>query len=144
MAAHEEYLNSKEHKAWLEEWDKRDEDHNELRNDPDPKGWNLYLKVIKDPAGSFLDFTHEVCVANPESAEVQTKALDKFILAKKTDFAITAAINIGKHHGKYHKSPRAISRFEAYLKEADTSKLSAKSSELLKVFNEELLPAFKK
>lgn len=115
-----------------------------MRNDPDPKGWALYLKVIKDPAGSFLDFAHNVCAANPESAEVQTKALDKFVLAKKTDFAITAASNIAKHHGKYHKSPRAISRFEAYLKGADTSKLNAKAAELLKAFNEELLPAFKK
>lgn len=86
------------------EWDKRDEDHNELRNDPDPNGWALYLKVIKDPVGSFIDFTHAVCEANPEAAEVQTKALDKFILAKKTEFAILAAFNIAKHNAKYHKS----------------------------------------
>ena len=55
-----------------------------------------------------------------------------------------AAFNLAKHNAKYHKSQRAISRFEAYLKSADTSKLSAKSAEQLKSFNEELLPAFKK
>ena len=37
--AHAAYLESEEHKKWQKEWDERDEDHNELRNDPDPKGW---------------------------------------------------------------------------------------------------------
>ena len=52
------------------EWDKKDEDHNELRNDPDPKGWELWLKVLKDPVKSFLDFVYEVCLVNPESGEL--------------------------------------------------------------------------
>jgi len=36
QAEHEEFLKSDEHKEWLTEWEKRDTDHNELRNDPDP------------------------------------------------------------------------------------------------------------
>lgn len=134
-AAHKEFLESEEHKNWLVEWEKRDEDHNELRNDPDPKGWVQFLKVIKSPMMAFMQFVYEVCLAHPESGELQVKALDKFVLARKTEYAIVAACNIAKHHSRYHKSQRALGKFEAYLKkDADTSKLNAADAEKLKDF----------
>lgn len=55
-AEQESYFNSEEHKKWLKEWEEKDEDHNELRNDPDPKGWSLYMDVVKDPSGYYLNF----------------------------------------------------------------------------------------
>merc|ERR1711957_237718 len=120
-------------------------DHNELRNDPDPKGWELFLKVIKNPATSFIDFVYEVCIVNPESGELQVKSLDKFILAKNTEYAITAASNIAKHHSRYEKSQRALEKFETYIKkDADTSKLNAAVAEKLKDFQNNLLPEFEK
>ena len=57
------------------------------------------------------------------------KALDKFILAGSTENAIIAASNIAKHHQTHHKSQRALSKFDAYLKTADVSKLSPSAAE---------------
>ena len=107
-AEHDAHLESDEHKKWLKEWDEKDEDHNELRNDPDPKGWALYLDVINDPAGYYLEFAQGCCVANPDSAELQVKCLDMFIAGKKTEMAIEAATNVAKLHARHPKAARAI------------------------------------
>ena len=130
---HAKYLESDEHKKWQKEWDERDEDHNELRNDPDPKGWTLYFDVIKDPTGYYLNYVSSCCVANPEATELQAKCLEFFIAGKHTEQAIEAASNI-TGNPKHPKAKRAIAKFTDYLKQADTSKLSAKSQEKLKDF----------
>lgn len=143
-AEHEAYLQSAEHKKWLEEWAKKDEDHNELRNDPDPKGWALYLEVIKDPAGHYLKFAEDTCTANPDAGELQAKCLDMFVAGKNTEQALTAAVNIAKLHPRHPKSARAIDKFTTYLKDADTAKLSANAKAQLEDFHKNLLPAFEK
>lgn len=143
-AEHEAFLASDEHKKWLKEWDEKDEDHNELRNDPDPKGWNLYLDALKDPTGHYLEFAQTCCTANPGAAELQAKCLDLFTAGKNTENAIEAATNIAKLHSKHPKAERAIGKFTQYLKDADVSKLKAKDQEALKELQANLLPAFEK
>ena len=87
-AEHAAYLKSDEHTKWLKEWDEKDEDLNELRNDPDPKGWDMYLQVLEDPTGYYLRFAEKTATANPGSAELQVKGLDLFIAADKTESAL--------------------------------------------------------
>ena len=142
-AEYDEYLETEEYKKWFAEFEKNEE-NNEIRNDPDPKGWKLYLDLLKDPTQKFVPFAHECCQANPEAAELQVKCLEAFIQAKNSEYAIEAAANITKHHAKYHKAKRAIEKFKAYLKEADVAKLNKKASEQLKEVQDELLPNFEK
>lgn len=47
-AEYDEYLETEEYKKWFAEFEKNEE-NNEIRNDPDPKGWKLYLDLLKDP-----------------------------------------------------------------------------------------------
>ena len=134
-------MESEEHKKWVKEWEEKDEDHNELRNDPDPKGWTLYFDVVKDPAGYYLKFAEAVCTANPDCAELQVKCLDMFVAGGHTELAIEAATNIVKLHRRFPKTARAIDKFTGFLK-AGSSKLSAKAQAQLKDFEENLLPAY--
>lgn len=61
-----------------------------------------------------------------------------------TELALEAAANIAKLHTTFAKSARMINKFKTYLKDADTSKLSAKGQAQLKDLQESLLPAFEK
>lgn len=133
-AEHAAFLESDEHKKWLEEWDKKDEDLNELRNDPDPKGWQLFLDVLASPTGHFLKYADDVASCNPESAEVQVKCMDLFIDDGNVALALKAAVNIAKLHGRYPKAIRAVGKFNAFLAKADTSKLNAESKAQLTDF----------
>lgn len=141
-AEHDAFLESEEHKKWLEEWDKKDESLNELRNDPDPKGWQLYQEVIKDPTGYYLQYAEDVCAANPETADVQVKCLDYFIGGGNLAQAIVPAVNIAKLHGTHPKAIRALGKFNTFLPNADASKLSAEAKAQLADFQDNLLPAF--
>lgn len=136
------YMETEEYKKWLVEFEKNEE-NNDLRNDPDPKGWKLYIDLLKDPTSKFTQFAYDCCSANPMSAELQVKCLDNLIHAKNTEYALEAASNIARHHSKYSKSKRAIEKFKAYLKDVNP-KMSQKAQEQLKEFQDNLLPAFEK
>ena len=78
---HETYLSSEEYTKWKGEYDKR-EDDDEVRNDPDPEGWELYLGSAgasenKEEVG--LKFAKIVTERNPKEAELQAKCLQFFI-----------------------------------------------------------------
>jgi hypothetical protein len=96
-----------------------------LRNDPDPKGWELYMEVLKDSSGYYLKFAESVCKANPDSAEVQVKCLDLFIAAAQAEPALEAASNLLKRNPKFPKTARAIDKFTGFLNDKSSS-LNAK------------------
>lgn len=114
---------------------------NELRNDPDPEGWQLYLDVIANPA-HYVQYAEDVSSCNRESAEVQVKCLDYFIDIGNVALALRAAAAIAKDHAKYPKATRSMGKFNAFLADADKSKLSAEDQALLADFQGTLLPAF--
>lgn len=88
--AQETYLASEEHKKWKTEFDKR-EDDDEVRNDPDPEGWEMYMRSAglsenKEEVG--LKFAKTVAERNPKAAELQAKCLRFFIKANHGDLAL--------------------------------------------------------
>ena len=43
----EKYKETEAYKKWLVEYEKRDED-DDIKNDTDPEGWDLFIKAAKD------------------------------------------------------------------------------------------------
>ena len=115
-----------------------------MKNDFDPLGWRNYAEIVESPDSHFCQFIYNTCSANPDSAELQVKSLNSFITANKGEYAIEAAHNIAKHHVKHAKTNKALKSFNAFLKQADLTKLPASASEKLKELQEKLLPEFEK
>ena len=57
---YDEYLETEDYKKWLKEFEENEE-NNDLRNDPDPMGWKLYLDLLKDPTSKFTQFAFDCC-----------------------------------------------------------------------------------
>jgi len=77
------YKASEEYKKLCDELKKKDED-DEFRNDYDPKGYDLYLKSVKDPISSAYEFPVLVASANPDAKELQAKIIPIYLRKSKT------------------------------------------------------------
>lgn len=81
---HEAYLATDEYAKWKKEYDDRDDD-DEVRNDKDPEGWDLYLGAAQNKEEVGLKFARQVSAGNPTSAELQAKCLSFFIARNCAD-----------------------------------------------------------
>ena len=81
---HEAYQATDEYAKWKKEYDKREDDDDKVRNDPDPEGWDLYLNAAgisenKEELEVGYKFAKNVVERNPKAAELQAKCLRFFV-----------------------------------------------------------------
>lgn len=111
----EEYQTTDEYKKWEKEYENR-EDDDDVRNDPDPQGWKLYIDAASEPCKVALDFVTKVSMANPKDANLQVKALYFFIREGKDEMALKMAHNLITESPKHPKTERALKAFSEFAK----------------------------
>ena len=113
----EKYKETEDYKKWLKDYDNRDDD-DDVKNDIDPQGWDLYTRAASEGYGLILNFAMKVGPANPKNAELQSKCMKVFVACDKPDYALQMAENMLKHNPQHPKAIRTIAAFEAYMKGA--------------------------
>lgn len=78
----EAYKTSKEYEKLIEELKKKDDD-DEYRNDPDPKGYDLYEKSIKDPIGKAVEIAIHLAKTNENAKDLHAKVIPIFLMKSK-------------------------------------------------------------
>lgn len=91
------------------------------------------MDVCKDPVGSYMPFVTACAKSNPDAAELQAKSLALFVAGDQFEAAVLAATNLCELHASHPKTPRALSKFEAYAKEQSEEKKDAKPGRAEKV-----------
>ena len=100
----------------MKDYENRDDD-DDVKNDNDPEGWDLYIRAAEEHYQVILNFASKVGPANPQNSELQALCLKAFISCDKPDLALQMATNILTHGPQHHKASRAIARFEKYMKD---------------------------
>ena len=111
---YEEYKQSDKYKKWEKEYDKRDND-DPVANDPDPEGYELYIKAMEKPDEIIHEYATKVAQGNPANADLQVKCLCLFLEAKKDDLAVQCAVALIDHNATHPKTERAIETIKAKL-----------------------------
>ena len=131
------YVDSDEYAVWKEQHEKRDEDEDYVRSDPDPEGWAACLDAAQGNEVCAFKYATNVSRWNQKDGELQAKCVNFFIQINKPDEALSAVRYLLTNSPRYAKTTRAVARFQEYAKSA-----TFKQADKLKEFQDFVLPKY--